>query len=185
MKTMDAVPAGALTAALALLPAGAGASPSVETRILDEEGGWRIELTRETQDGGLWCSAEAVNAAGQSLVLAAYDTGGLALFVFDPGWAMGPRALEIGLEIDGGRRVLAGAGEGIGVTMGLEEPRDIAGLLLDLRRAREVVVTNAEGARLAAFPLDASETGIEALMTCWERILTPPQESPEALGALT
>lgn len=173
MRTIDAVPAGALSAALALSSVAAGAE-SVDSRLLHREGGWRVELTREAGAGGMWCSAEAVNGRGQSLVLAAYDTGALALSVFDPGWVILPQALRIGVEIDGGRRVMAGAGEGIAVTVALEEPAEIAGILADLRAAREVVVRNDAGSRLASFPLAASQMGIDALVACWERVLDRP-----------
>ncbi len=165
------------TLAAALLFAGtAGARDIYETETLFREKKWQVDLTHDAADGTLWCSAETRNRVGQTFSLTAYEGGGLVLFVFDPGWSIARRPVDFLVDVDYSRWTMAGTGNGISVSIGLDEPKKNIAFLSELQAAHAVAVMNAEGRRLATFSLAGSGAGIEALMACWSSILAPGRD---------
>ncbi len=166
-------------AAVALCAAAATAQEVYDGTLLFREKAWAVELTHDSRDGQLWCSAETTNRARQTLSLTAYDSGAMAMFVFDPGWSITPRPVEFLVDVDYSRWTMAGTGDGIGVSIGLDRPEEAAAFLTELRLAHAVAVMNADGRRLATFSLAGSDAGIGALMGCWESILSSVRASAD------
>ncbi len=160
------------------LSAGGAAAEDVhDARTLFRERAWAVDLIHDSRDGTLWCSAETENRAGQTLSLAAYETGALALFVFDPGWSIARRPMEVLLDLDRSWWTMEGTGEGGAVSIGLDAPERTVAFLVEMQEADAVSMATAGGGRRATFLLGGSGAGIAALMACWNAILSPVDPS--------
>lgn len=150
--------------------AGASEADSFDTTVLFSKSDWTVELTHDTSDGELWCSAQTTNRAGQSFHLTAYDTDTLRLFVFDHNWNIAPRNVRFLVDIDYSRWTIDGHGQDISVSLALNDPEQAVRFIEQLMEGNAVAVMNADGRRLAVFSLSGSYAAISKLFECWERI---------------
>lgn len=156
--------------ALTLGTAAAHAQPYDTTRLFTR-GAWYVELTHDTSDGELWCSAETRNNEAQTFSVTTYDDGGVILFVFDNRWALAPRDVDFIVNIDRQRWTINGYADDIGISVTLDDKDQADDFLYDLARGNSVAVANADGRRIASFSLSGSSAALSTLMDCWSSIL--------------
>ncbi|WP_306131324.1 hypothetical protein [Roseivivax marinus] len=148
----------------------AHAQTPFETEKLFSKDAWDVELTHDSSDGQLWCTAFTRNRQNQALHLTAYDNGSLALFVFDERWNIANRNLRFFIDIDYDRWILDGEGEGIHVTVGMSDPEQAATFLRQLMEGSALAVFNGDERRLGTFSLSGSYAAISKLFDCWGKI---------------
>ncbi|MDP2063815.1 MAG: hypothetical protein Q8Q63_00975 [Phaeovulum sp.] len=147
------------------------AQPYDTTRLFTR-GAWYVELTHDTSDGELWCSAETRNNEAQTFSVTTYDDGAVILFVFDDRWALASRDVDFLVNIDRQRWTISGYADGIGISVTLDDKAQSDEFLVDLARGNSVSVANADGRRIAAFSLSGSSAALSTLMDCWTSILS-------------
>jgi len=152
-----------------------------ESTVLFNKGAWTVELTHDTQDGGLWCVAQTGNDAGQLFSLTAYDNDTMMLYIFDQSWNIAPRSVRFLVDIDYSRWTIDGHGQGISVSLVFNQPEQNVRFIEELMGGNAIAVMNANERRLATFSLNGSYAAISQLFTCWERIskTDPFGQSPD------
>jgi len=162
-----------ILAAFLALTLGATAAPAqpYDTTRLFTRGAWYVELTHDTSDGELWCSAETRNNEAQVFSVTTYDDGAVILFVFDDRWSLAQRAVDFIVYIDRTRWTISGDADGIGISVSLDDKDQADDFLVDLARGGSVSVANADDRRIAAFSLAGSSAALSSLMECWDSIL--------------
>lgn len=141
-----------------------------ESTTLFQKGSWNVELTFDTKDGDLWCSAETQNASGQSLAITGYDSGSIALFVFDQSWNISDRPIRFLIDIDYSRWTMNGHGRGISISLVLNDADSAILFLRELMEGNAVALMNADERRLATFSLSGSSAAIRNFFACWDKI---------------
>lgn len=144
-----------------------------ETDVLFRKGSWYVELTNNTNTGGMWCSAETENGNDQTFSLTAYDNDSISLFVFDQSWEIEERDIEFQVDIDRSQWTVHGEGSGIGISSTMDDTDQSVRFLKQLMSGNRVTVKNARGDRIAVFSLNGSYAAISNLMSCWGRITGP------------
>lgn len=155
------------------LTLGATAAPAqpYDTTRLFTRGSWYVELTHDTSDGELWCSAETRNNEAQVFSVTTYDDGAVILFVFDDRWDLAPRSIDFVVNIDRQRWTISGDADGIAISVSLDDKDQADDFLVDLARGGSVSVANTDERRIASFSLSGSSAALSTLMECWDSIL--------------
>jgi len=156
--------------ALGILWASGTVASELDSKTLLQKGAWSVELTHDTSDGTLWCSASTYNRGNQSFGLAAFDSGLLALIISDPYWSLKTRPIRFLLDIDYKRWTIDGSASEDYVSLNMNNPEKSAEFIKDLMRGNAVAVLNDNGNRLATFTLNGSYAALDALVDCWSRI---------------
>lgn len=146
------------------------AQDKYEEQVLFSKDAWQVEVTHDTSDGQLWCSAATTNRQGQSFDVTAYDDGGISLFVFDHDWSISPRDVRFLIDVDRERWVLDGRGDGIAISLSMREKEESIRFLSEIMEGNSVVVRNADKHHLGSFSLSGSYAAITKLFECWGRI---------------
>jgi hypothetical protein len=159
-----------LTVAAAVLATGALAEKYESTQLF-RRGAWYVELTHDTEDGELWCSAETGNSEAQAISVTAYEDGGVMLFVFDNRWQLSARDVRFFVDIDRSRWTIDGYADGIGISAPLSDSDRAGDFLYQLARGNAARVYNDAGQQLAGFSLSGSSAALGSLMECWDSIM--------------
>ncbi len=146
------------------------AAQRYESQTLFSRGDWIVEITHDSSDGSLWCSAQSNNSAGQTFSLTAYQPNSLTLFVFDRSWNIAERPLRFLVDVDYSRWTMDGNGSGIGISLTMSEAEAAGRFLTELMEGRAVAVMNSDERRLAVFSLRGSSAAITSLFDCWDSI---------------
>lgn len=141
-----------------------------EHNTLFQKGSWSVFLTYDTEDGDFWCVAETENRRAQSLNLVTYPNDQMTFFVFDESWNIAKRPVRFLVDIDYSRWTIDGTGDGIGVSLTMNEPDKAAKFVQELMEGNAVTILSADEHRLATFSLSGSFAAISNLMQCWDRI---------------
>jgi hypothetical protein len=141
-----------------------------DTKELFSKGAWSVELTHNTTEGTLWCDATTRNRAGQEFSITAFDSGTMALFVFDNRWSLTKRSVKFLLDIDYARWTIDGTANDKAVSAVMSDARKSVEFLTGLQRGSAVAVFNESERRLATFSLSGSSAALTMLMDCWKRI---------------
>lgn len=141
-----------------------------ESEVYFAKGRWQVEVTHDSQDGSLWCSALTENNNNQSFDITAFDDGQLTLFVFDGDWELRERPIRFLVDVDRSRWTMDGTGKNISVSVTMNDPDTAVRFLTQLQRGNTVRVYNENEVKLATFSLSGSRAGIDALFECWDRI---------------
>lgn len=155
------------------LAASAALADRYESQVVFRKGQWLVELTHDSEDGSLWCSASTENRLDQSFDITAFDDGQLTLFVFDHSWDLRPREIRFLVDIDRSRWTMDGFGDGISVSLTMNEADAAERFLRQLQRGINVRVYNESERQLATFSLRGSSASINQLFECWDRISGP------------
>jgi len=141
-----------------------------DSKTLFRKGAWAVELTHNTSNGRLWCTARTDNNFGQTFSLTAYQNSQLTLFVFDNSWNIASRPLRFFVDVDYSRWTMDGQGDNISVSLTMNDPKTAVDFLEDLMAGNAVSVSNANEQKLAVFSLSGSYAAITNLFSCWESI---------------
>lgn len=152
-----------------MLPFAAMAS-EYETELLYRKGSWTVELTHNTQEARLWCTASTVNSSGQVFSINLYDSRNAALFIFDYRWEIPRRPIRFLLDIDYSRWAMNGEGDGIGISIELSDEDKVPVFLEELSQGSAVALYNASERKLATFSLSGSSASILKAFDCWSQI---------------
>ncbi len=144
-----------------------------EVRELFRKGSWYVELTHDTTDGSLWCSAETANRNGQTFSITGYDSDGFSVFVMDPNWNISERPLRFLVDIDYSRWTMDGRGSGIAVSISPESRENAAKFVSEVMSGNAIAVMNSDKRRLAVFSLSGSHAAVSQFMECWSQIKSP------------
>ena len=157
-----------------------------EVEKLFRKGAWVVELTHNSEEGSLWCTASTHNNFSQSLILTAYQTDELALFLFDPDWQLKPRPVAFLIDVDYSRWEVNGHADGPGVSVRMSEAGTAAKFLTELQEGSAVAVYNDNLQKVATFSLSGSHAAITSLFECWKSIslkTDPFGENSDPFGA--
>lgn len=168
---------------LLFLPTIALAQDRYETQQLFRKGAWNVELTYDTYDQDLWCSAQTDNSQGQTFALTAYQSDQFTIFIFDHRWDIAPRPIDFIVDVDYSRWTMSGSGEGIGISITPEDPDNALKFLTELMQGNAVAVMNTNERRLATFSLNGSYAAIINLMDCWEKISLDDSSKTDPFGS--
>ncbi|WP_372841871.1 hypothetical protein [Phaeovulum sp.] len=162
------------------LPAQMASAEQYDTTRLFTRGAWYVDLTHDTSDGELWCSAETQNNEAQTFSVTTYDDGTVILFVFDESWDIAPRSVDFLVLIDRERWTISGDASGIAISVSLDDKDKADEFLIDLARGSSVAVANSDERRIASFSLSGSSAALSTLMDCWDSILlgSPSKKDP-------
>lgn len=160
---------GALVSIISLIGSIA-VSEQYQSKTLFKKGAWFVEITHDSQDGNLWCTATTTNRYSQSLVITAYDTNELVLFVFDDAWKLKPRPVTFLVDVDYSRWTMNGEAGGSNVSVRMADVDKTIKFLKEIKRGSAVAVYNESDHRLATFSLSGSSAAISELMECWVAI---------------
>lgn len=155
---------------ICILLASIAVADPYETNLLFKHKSWHVELTHDTRDGDVWCSAVTENRSGQTFNIVTYPDDSASLFVFDQNWNLSPRTIEFVLDIDYNRWTVIGHGEDIGIQVSLDGDDQAGKFILELAEGNAVALYNLDLRRLAVFSLAGSKAALLALLDCWEAI---------------
>lgn len=141
-----------------------------ETHKLFSHKSWTVELTHDQLDDEFWCAAQTTNKRGQLFSLTAFDSGNLALFVFDSRWKMRPRDIQYRIDIDYSRWEITGQAKDQAVSTLLNDPEKSIKFLTEISEGRAVAMYNVDGRKLAVFSLQGSSAALRKLIECANRI---------------
>jgi hypothetical protein len=150
---------------------------------LFEADGWSVEHTYSPADGLAWCAAATRNPRGQTFDVTAYASGGAALFVFDPSWALARRPVVLDVTVDGRTWRFDGTAREVGISAVLRGSDRPERFLDALSRGRSVTLADDRGNRLASFALAGAGPALDRLIGCWSGILPDPRIRRAALPA--
>lgn len=158
-----------------------------ETETLFRKGAWLVEITADTADSSLWCTAKTDNRARQSFSITAYDNRQLVLFIFDDNWKLRERSVRFIVDVDYSRWTVDGSASGIGVSSYMSDVDKAVRFLRQIKKGNAVAVYNDNLQRLATFSLSGSSAAIDALFDCWSKIdrSDPFGDGSDPFGAST
>ncbi|MCX7566818.1 hypothetical protein OS189_10750 [Sulfitobacter sp. F26169L] len=141
-----------------------------QSRALFSHKAWGVELTHDTMDGALWCSAETGNRANQKLSITVYPDGTLTLFVFDRRWALSERYVDFIIDVDYSRWNMRGKASDIAISVSVKPGEDTGKFIGELAAGRAAALYNNDLRRLAVFTLSGSRAALIKLTECWDGI---------------
>ncbi|MDC0738524.1 hypothetical protein N6L24_09550 [Cognatishimia sp. SS12] len=151
--------------------AGSAGAERYDSDVLLRHKSWSVELTYDNDDSDFWCEASTKNKSAQTFSIVAYQSGELAVIVFDHDWALTPRDLEFILDVDYSRWVINGTGDGIAVSVLMQPGPKLGEFITDIAEGSAVALYNRDERRLATFSLAGSKAALLKLNECWRAIL--------------
>ncbi len=131
---------------------------------------WGVDLTHDTIDGAMWCSAETKNRSSQTFSITVYPNGGLTVFVFDYDWAISERNIDFIIDVDYSRWNMRGKASGISVSVSVKPGPETGKFVNELAAGGAVALYNRDLRRLATFSLAGSKAALLKLTECWDAI---------------
>lgn len=105
-----------------------------DTHRIFAKGSWSVDLTKNLQQGNVWCNASTVNERQQTFGITGYESGALALFIFDSHWQLRKRQVHFRIDIDYDKWSINGSASGIGVSLLFTDPQKAKRFIGRLRR---------------------------------------------------
>ena len=155
-----------------LIVAGSAQAERYQSQKLFSHKAWGVDLTHDSIEGGIWCSAETRNRSDQTFSITVYPSGSLTIFVFDNRWSIADRPIDFILDIDYSRWNRKGKASGISVSVSVNPGPDTGKFVNELASGGAVALYNNDQRRLAVFSLAGSKAALLKLTDCWNAIKT-------------